>query len=141
MRNDAPGSDRCRSLASSDDSVATARPPSTNGGLAAAERRGYICLVEGLKVVRATEGSTEHSPLVSGVETAKWDHCSKVGGQVGVLEAAERLMVTWRKDEAELSRQRHASVVGGYPGEWEGGGSSREETAADGSRKETADRV
>ena len=52
----------------------------------------------------ATEGPTEHSPLVFGAETALWSHCSKKGGGAvpGALEAAERFMVKWNEDEAKL---------------------------------------
>ena len=79
-----------------------------------------------------------------------------------ILEAAERFMVRWYEGEAELSRQRRVSAVGGAQGnggegeqqeEWqktrpreiqcgEGGGRrSRRETAVDKNRKEMADRV
>ena len=39
-----------------------------------------------------------------------------------VLEAAERFMVKWHKDEADLSRQRQASVVVGAQGNGREGG-------------------
>ena len=48
-------------------------------------------------------------------------------------------MVRWHKDEADASRKRHASAVGGAQGDGKGGGNSRKEV--DESRKETADRV
>ena len=41
----------------------------------------------------------------------------------GVLEAAERFMVRWHEDEAQLSRHRRASAVGGARGN--GGGNTR----------------
>lgn len=50
-------------------------------------------------------------------------------------------MVRWHKDEADLSKQHHASVVGGAQGNGKGGGNSRKGSAVDESRKETADRV
>ena len=58
-----------------------------------------------------TEGSTENTPTVPGVETAVWIVAAKKGGTWywGVLQAAERFMTMWNKDEAELSRQRQAS--------------------------------
>ena len=59
----------------------------------------------------------------------------------GVLEAAERFMVKWRKDEADASRKRHASAAGGAQGSGKGGGNIRKETAVDESRKEAADRA
>ena len=77
----------------------------------------------------------------------------------GVLEAAEPLVVKLYKDEAQLSRQRRASAVGGSRGNG-GRGSirsrkkpdrgimcrlgnmrSRRKAAGDESTKETADRV
>ena len=39
----------------------------------------------------------------------------------GVFEAAERFMVGWHEAEAELSRQRRASTVGGVQGNAGGG--------------------
>ena len=51
-------------------------------------------------------------------------------------------MVRWHKDEAQLSRQRRASAVGGAQGNGgRGGNRSRTETAVDESRKEMAGRV
>lgn len=101
------------------------------------------CLAEDLKVFRATEGSTAQVPLVFGVETAVWTvAATKVGKWYrGVLKAAEQFMVRWHKVEAELSRQRHASVAGGAQGNGKGGGNSRKETAVEESRRETADRI
>ena len=50
------------------------------------------CKIDDLRVFGATEGSTEHSPLVFGVETTLWPMASKKGGKWyrDVLEAAER---------------------------------------------------
>ena len=67
-------------------------------------------------------------------------------------------MVRWHDDEAELSRQRRATAVGGFQGSGGRGGNKsgkkpdrgnagrgrnrgRRETAVDENRKETADRV
>ena len=103
----------------------------------------HRCLVEDFRVFRALEGSTKHCPLVFGVETAVWTVAAKKAGKWywGVLEAAERFMVKWHKDEADLRRKRHASAVGGTQGNGKGGGNSRKRTAVDERRKETADRV
>ena len=81
--------------------------------------------------------------MVFGVETAVWTLAAKTAGKWyrGVLEAAERFMVKWHKDEADASRKRHASAAGGAEGYRNGGGNSRMETAVDENRKETADRV
>ena len=95
-------------------------------------------------MVRATEGSTEHSPLVCGVEIAPWPTETKKAGKwyLGVLEAAERFMVRCHENEAKLSRKRHTSVTGGVQGNGKGTEKSRRETAdVDQSRKETADKV
>ena len=81
--------------------------------------------------------------MVFGVETAVWTIAAKKAGKLyrRVLDAAERFMVRWHKDEADMSRKRHASTVGGAQGNGKGGGYSPKETAVDESRKETADRV
>lgn len=66
-------------------------------------------------MLRTTERSTEHSPLVFGVQTAVWIVAAKKAGKWHrwVFEAAELFMSKWRKDEANLGRQHHAPVVGG----------------------------
>ena len=81
-------------------------------------RTWHIYRVEHLKEFRATEGSTEVAPSVFGVETALWSTAAKKAGRWyrGVLEAAQRFMVKWHEDEAELSRQRRASAVVGVRG-------------------------
>ena len=67
---------------------------------------------------------------VAGKKAGKWYR--------GVLEAAERFMITWHKDEANASGKRHKSAVGGAQGNGKGGGNSRK---VDEIRKETSDRV
>ena len=122
----------------------------------------HSCIVKDLREYRATEGSTEQFPLVFGVETALWPTAAKRAGKWyrGLLQAAERFMVRWHEDEAQLSRQRRASVMGGAQGNGGRGGNmrngrkpdrgktgrggkrrSRRGTAVDEGRKETADRV
>ena len=64
-------------------------------------------------------------PVVFVVETAVWIVAAKMAGKWyrGVLEAAERLMAAaWHKDEADASRRRHASAVGGAHGNGRGEG-------------------
>jgi len=103
------------------------------------------CLVDDLGEFGATDGSTEDTPLVFGVETALWSTAAKKAGKWyrGVLEAAKRFMVKWHEDEAGLSRKRRANVMDSAQRNGTGGGNkrSRKETAVDESRKETADRV
>ena len=72
-----------------------------------------IFLVD-LRESRPTEGSTELSPLVCGVETAPWSFAAEKARKCyrGVLEACERLMVRWHEDDAQLSRQRRTSARG-----------------------------
>ena len=84
------------------------------------------CIAEDLREFRATERLTELAPLVFGVETALWSTAAKKAGKRyrGMLEAAERFMVKWHKGEAEMSRKRRASAVGGVQGN-EGGGGNR----------------
>ena len=100
-------------------------------------------LLDDLKAYDATEGSTEHSKLVFGVEDEVWTVAAKKAGKCyrGVLEAAERFMAKWNEIEATLSRNRHASATGVPQGNRKGGGNSRWETAVDESRKEMAYRV
>ena len=81
--------------------------------------------VEDFRVFRATKGSTQHWPLVFGVETAIWTVAAKKAGKWyrGVLEAVGWFMVRWHKDEADASRKRHASAVGGA--QWNGKGGAK----------------
>ena len=92
---------------------------------------------------RDTGGSTEHCPLVLGVETGVGTIAAKKAGNWyrGVLDAAERFMVWWHKDAADMIRTHHASAVGGAQRNAKGGGYSRKDTAVGESRKDTADRV
>ena len=122
----------------------------------------HKCVVKDFREFRANQGSTEHSPSVFEVEAALWSIAAKKAGKWyrGILEAAKRFMVKWHEDEAQLSRQRRASAVGGAEGNEGRSGHSRSgrkpdqgngsmggnwrsirETAVDGSRKETADGV
>ena len=56
--------------------------------------------------------------MTLGVETALWSTAPNKAGKWyrGILEAAERFIVRWLEDEAQLRRQRHASAVGGAQG-------------------------
>ena len=62
-----------------------------NPGPGRPEKNCAQCLLDDLRVFRATEGSTESVPLVFGVETAVWPTAAKLGGTCyrGVVEAAE----------------------------------------------------
>ena len=87
----------------------------------------HRCIAEDLREFRATEWSTEHSPLMFRVEAALWSTAAKKAGDWyrGVLKAGERSMVRWHEDEAQLSRQRRASAVSGAQGNGARGGSRR----------------
>ena len=65
--------------------------------------------------------------MVFGVETVLWSTAAKKAGKWyrGVLQATERFMVRWHEEEAQLSRQRRASAVGGSQGIGERGGNRR----------------
>ena len=69
------------------------------------------CLLDDLRVFRGTEGSTQSSPLVFGVETVLLPTAAKKGGKRyrGVVETAECFMTRWHSDEAESSWLRHAA--------------------------------
>ena len=122
----------------------------------------HRCIVKDSREFRATEESTEHSPLEFGVETALWSTAAKKPGKWyrRVLEAAERFMVRWDEDEAQLSSHRRESAVGDAQLNGGRGGNrrsgrkpnqgntgrggnrrSRRETAVDESRNDMADRV
>ena len=71
-----------------------------NPGPGRPEKNWAQCLVDDLRVFRATEGSTESVPLVFGVETVLWPTAAKKGGKWywGVVEAAECSMARWHRD-------------------------------------------
>ena len=84
-------------------------------------------MVEDLREFRPIEGSTEHSPVVFGIETALRSTAAKEAGKWyrEVLEAAEWFMVRWHEDEAQLRRQHRTSAVGGAQGNGGSGGNRR----------------
>ena len=69
------------------------------------------CLVDGLRVFRATEKSTKSVHLVFGVETVLWPTAAKKGGKwyQRVVEAAGCFTTRWHRDEAESSWLRHTT--------------------------------
>ena len=81
------------------------------------------CLVDDLRVFRATEGSKSF-PLIFGVEAALWPTAAKKGGKWyrGVVEAAECFMTRWHRDEAESSWLRHATEDAKSDDKGRGGG-------------------
>ena len=96
------------------ETMAGAENPRPGGQL----RTWHRCIVEDRGESRATEGSTEHPPLLFGVETALWSTGEKQAKKwyPVVLETTERFMVRWHEDEAHLRRQGRASVFGGAQG-------------------------
>ena len=82
------------------------------------------CNIEELREFRAIEGSTEHSPSKFVVETALCSAAAIKAAKLsrGVLGAAEQSMARWHEDEAQPSRQRCASAVGGSQGNEGSGG-------------------
>lgn len=101
----------------------------SGGDGAGSQKTWRNCPVKGLKLVRAIKGSTAHSRSVFGVEARGVDRLGIQGGKVwdrGFFpESAERFVVGWHQDYADLSIQRHASFAGGAPGNDKGGGNSR----------------
>lgn len=63
------------------------------------------CLPDDLKAFRATEGSTDSSPLVFRGKTVLWPTEAEKGGKWcrGVGEAGDSFMSRWHRDEAERS--------------------------------------
>ena len=102
------------------------------------------CLVDDLRVFRATEGSTESVPLVfiNSVETVLWPTAAKKGGKWyrGVIEAAECFMTRWHRDEAGSSWLRHAAEDAKSDDKGRGGGGSRPDTFVDECSNEMVDR-
>ena len=76
------------------------------------ENRWALCLADEIRVFQATEGSTASSPLLSRVETVLWPRAAKKSESWhrGVVDAADRFMTTWHRDEAEQSCLHHAAV-------------------------------
>ena len=87
---------------------------------------GPVRLVDDLKVFEATEGSTDSSPLLYGVETVLWPRAAKNSGNRhrGSVDAANRIMTRWRTGEAEKICQRLTAEAakGSNQGRGEGGG-------------------
>ena len=75
------------------------------------EKNWVQCLADDLGVFQATEGSTESSPLLFGVETVFWPSAANKGGKwyPGVFGAVECFMARWHRDEAQRSRVRQAA--------------------------------
>ena len=116
-----------------------------NPGPGQPENNWAQCLAD-IRVFQATEGSTDSSPLLFGVEAVLWPRAAKSGKWYrGVVDAADRFMTRWHKGEAEKSWRRHAAenAKNGDKGKtWgRGEGSSRTDTAVDESRNEMLDRV
>ena len=83
----------------------------TNPGPGRPEKNWAQCLADDLRVFRATEGSTESSPLLFGAETVLWPRVAKKRGvwYRGVGEAADHFMARWHRAEAERSWLRHTA--------------------------------
>ena len=114
-----------------------------NPGQGRPETNWAQCIVDDLRVFRATEGSTESVPLVFGAETVPWSTAAKKGGKWyrGVVEAADCFMTRWHRDEAESSWLRHATEDAKSDDKGRGGGGSRPDTFVDECSNEMVDRV
>ena len=79
-------------------------------------------------MVRSTEGSTESSPLVFGVETALLSTAAKKGDKWyrGVGEAADCFMARWHRDEVEKSWLRTPQRAPRVKTKKRGGGEGRQ---------------
>ena len=82
-----------------------------NPGSGRPEKNWAQCLTDDLRGFQATEGSTESSPLLFGVETVLWPKAAKESGKWyrGAVEAAGCFMVRWHRDEAQRSREESAA--------------------------------
>ena len=106
-----------------------------NPGRGRPEKNWAQCLVDDIRVFEATEGSTDRSPLLFGVETVLWPRATKKNRNWhrGIVAAAYRFMTRWHRGEAEKSWQRLTAAEDaqssnqGKPG-GRGAGSSRTDT-------------
>ena len=82
-----------------------------NPGPGRPENNYAQCRADDFRVFQATEGSTESSPSLLGVETVLWPRADKKSGKWyrGIVEAADCLMARWHRDEAQRSRLHHAA--------------------------------
>ena len=118
-----------------------------NPGRGRPEKNWVQCLVDDIRVFEATERSTDSSPLFFGVDTVLWPRAAKKSGNWhrGIVDAADRFMTRWHRDEVEKSWQRLTAKDTKSSNqrklEGRGGGSSRTATAVDECRNEMVDRV
>ena len=79
-----------------------------NPGRGRPEKNWAQCLVDDIRVLEATEGSTDNSPLLLGVDTVLWPRAAKKNGNWhrGIVGEADRFMTRWHRGEAEKSWQR-----------------------------------
>ena len=82
-----------------------------NPGPGRPERNWAQCLAGDIRVFQATEGSTDSSPLLFGVETVLWPRAAKKSGKWyrGVVDAADRFMTRCHKGGVEKSELRYAA--------------------------------
>ena len=120
-----------------------------NPGRSRPENNWAQCLVDDIRVFEATEGSTDSSPLLFGVETVLWPRAAKNIGSWhrDIVDAADCFMTRWHRGEAEkswqhLTAENAKSSNQGKPwGRGGGGGSLLTDTAVDECRNEMVDRV
>ena len=79
-----------------------------NPGRGRPEKNWAQCLVNDIRVFEATEGSTDSSLLLFGVETVLWPSATMKSGNWhrGIVDAADRFMTRRHRGEAEKSWQR-----------------------------------
>ena len=82
-----------------------------NPGPGRPEENWTQCLADDIRVVKATQGSTDSSPLLLGVETVLWPRAVKKSANChqGVVDAVDRFMTRWHSGEAEKIWLRHAA--------------------------------
>ena len=119
-------------------------PGAVNPGRGRPETNWAQCLVDDIKVVEASEGSTDSSPLLFGVWPGAAKKCEN--WHRGIVDTADRFMTRWYRAEAKKSWQRLTagdakSSNQGKPGGRGEGRGGRTDTAIDECRNEMADRV
>ena len=76
-----------------------------NPGPGRPENTWAHCLADGIRVFRATEGSTDRPSLLFGVDTVSWPRAVKTRGKLyrAVVDAADPVMTGWHTCVAEKS--------------------------------------
>ena len=100
------------------------------------------CLADYISVFKATEGSTDSSPWLFGVDTVLLRAAMKSGNWYrGLVGATDRFMTRWHRSEAEKNWLRRAPVDAKKSNKGKPGVGCRTDAAVDECRNEMVDRL